>query len=97
MIHLLALVDQAEEGEGVEVGEVVEVAGAEVVMREVVAREVVGEEEGEGEVEIQVPEDIRMLRGRGGMIRRCRGWALSRPSIGAIPSYHHTNAHCPLK
>ena len=81
----------------------------EVVARVAVAKEEEEEEEGEGravegeegeevegEVEIKVLEDIRMLPGRGGMIRRCREWALSRPSTSAVipsspgPSYHQT-------
>ena len=116
MIHLLVRVDRAEEVEGVEdVEDVeVEVAGAVGVVREVAAavaavregRVVEGEEEeeAEGEAEIKVREDIRMPRGQGGMIRRCREWALSSYTIGiseiipsSIPSQHHSHAHCPLK
>jgi len=91
VIHPLALVDRAEEEEGDEVGEVEEVVAAVVaavgVMREVVAKEEVGEEveeEGEGEVEIKVREDIRTPQGRGGMIRRCREWAQSRPGMFGV-------------
>jgi len=99
-------VDRAEEVEGVEVVEDVEVEVAVAEVREVEGREVEGEEEeeGEGEVEIKDRGDIRMPRGRGGMIRRCREWALSSYTIGisekipsSIPSYHHEHAHCPLK
>lgn len=106
MIHLLALVDRAEEGEVDEVGEVAEVVmvAAVEVMKEVVAKEEVGEEveaEGEGEVEIKVLEDIRTPRGQEDMIRRCREWAQSRQGKSGvntiISAYHYKHAHCPLK
>ena len=110
MIHLLALLDRAEEAEGVGVVEVEEVVVREAVVGAVAAvregRVVEGEEEeeAEGEAEIKVREDIRTPQGRGGMIRRCREWALSSYTIGiseiipsSIPSQHHSHAHCPLK
>lgn len=105
MIYPLALLDRAEEAEGFEVVEVEEVVVREAVVGAVAAvreeRVVEGEEEEEveGEVEIKVLEDIRMLRGRGGMIRRCPEWALSKPSISGVipsspgPSYHQTDMH----
>ena len=93
VIHLLALVDRAEEEEGDEVEEVVgaEVAAVVEVMREVVAKEEVGqeveeEEEGEEEVEIKVLEDTRTPRGQGDMIRRCREWAQSRLGMLGVPT-----------
>ena len=107
MIHPLALVDRAEEGEGDEVGEVevvAAVAAAVQAMKEVVGKEGVEEEveeEGEGEVEIKVLEDIRTPRGQEDMIRRCREWAQSRQGMSGvytiISAYHYKHAHCPLK